>query len=59
MYIAIMAFPKLRIQPASVLAPYCRQGRFAGTTSTLEQQKCDTDDVKSVQNLVRSPDWST
>ena len=58
-YIAIMAFPKLRIQLASVLSPYCRQGRFAGKTSTLEQQKCDADDVKSVQNLVRSSDWST
>ena len=30
-----------------------------GGTSAHKQQKFHTDDVKSVQNLVRSSDWST
>ena len=30
-----------------------------GGTSSIQRQKFHTDDVKYVQNLVRSPDWST
>ena len=30
-----------------------------GGTSATQRQKFHTDDVKSVQNLVRSADWST
>ena len=30
-----------------------------GGTSATQRQKLHTDDVKSVQNLVRSADWST
>ena len=30
-----------------------------GGTSATQQQKFHTDDVKSIQNLVRSTDWST
>ena len=30
-----------------------------GGTSATRRQQFHTDDIKSVQNLVRSPDWST
>ena len=47
----------------------CEHSRFSsllaagdvspGETSATQRQKCHTDDVKSVRNLVRRSDWST
>ena len=42
---------------ASLLTPW-HEGRFTGNMSAPRWQKCRIDDVKSVQNLVRSSHWS-
>ena len=46
-----------------LLWPIARKENFInvsrGGTSAIQQQKFHTDDVKYVQNPVRSPDWST
>ena len=47
-------FSSVRIQQS--LRALHRQGRFAKETSASQRQKFDTDDVKSVRNLVRSTD---
>ena len=59
--------PHMRTKEATHLA--CENIRFSSLfaagdvsrrgTSATQRQKFHTDDVKSVQNLVRSADWST
>ena len=46
----------LRVQ-RSLLTPWW-EGCFTGKVSPPQWQKCHIDDIKSVQNLVRSSHWS-
>ena len=52
----VITAASLRVQP-SLLAPWC-EGSFTGKMSASQWQKCHIDDIKSVQNLVRSSHWS-
>ena len=52
----VITAASLRVQP-SLLAPWC-EGSFTGKMSAPQWQKCHIDDIKSVQNLVRSSHWS-
>jgi len=50
-------FSNLQVQP-SLLIPSLK-GCFSWKTPVPQQQKFHSDDLKSVQNLVRSTDWSS